>query len=302
VIVTAHSGAVCEAGNPSQRCDGEIIDVARRLRHRPDLIVAGHTHAQVNTTVNGVRIVQSSSNGTRFSIVDLERVSPEHVVVHVPSQPATYADEIVADSAVASLVARWDEAVGPRVNEVIASFPEPLRRDGVESALGNLIADAQRAAVGTQVAIMNNGGIRTDLERGEVTYTDLFRLQPFANSLVTMRLTGAQLQAALEHSLGSRGRPSVHVSGLLVDYDPTSPVGERIRSLRLENGTRVLPEERYSVAVNNFLAEGGSGFTMFHGGTEVLRTGIIDLDALIAYLRSTDPPPVPTTARFRIGG
>ena len=202
VIVTAHSGAFCDRADPAKDCRGEIVDVATRLKHRPDLIVSGHTHSQVNTVVNGIRIVQASSNGTRFSVVDLARISPDSVVAQVQMQPVTYADSVRADTVVGALVRRYEAEVGPKVKEVITTLPTPLTREGDEYALGNLIIDAQRAATGTQVAIMNNGGIRTELLAGPVRYEDLFRLQPFANTLVTMRLSGARLLQALENVVG----------------------------------------------------------------------------------------------------
>lgn len=296
VVVTAHSGAFCERDNP-QQCAGDIVDVARRLRNRPDLIVSGHTHSQVNTVVNGVPIVQGNSYGTRFSVVDLRRVSADSVAVHVVGQPTTFVDEISPDTAVHALVRRYEEEIGPRVNRVVTRLAQPLEREGGEYALGNLIADAQRAATGTQIAIMNNGGIRTPLAAGPVTYGDLFRLQPFANTLVTMQLTGAQLLSALEHAVKD-GDVDAHFSGIRLRYDPRAPRGQRIVSALLDNGEPVTRGGLYTVTVNDFLAEGGSGFDMFKQGRKLTRTGTVDLDALVQYLeRRPKPLPVPVTNR-----
>jgi 2',3'-cyclic-nucleotide 2'-phosphodiesterase/3'-nucleotidase/5'-nucleotidase len=299
VVVTAHSGAFCDRDDPSRGCEGEIVDVARRLRHRPDLIVSGHTHSLVNTVVNGIPIVQANSGGTRLSVVDLERISADSVAVRVVAQPTTFVDEVRPDSAIGALVAGYRRVIGPKLDEVVTVLARPLLREGGEYALGDVIADAQRAATGTQVSLMNNGGIRTELGAGPVRYTDLFRLQPFANTLVTMELTGKQLLAALEHALES-GRPDVHVSGVHVRYDPAAPEGRRVREATLEDGSPIRPDARYSVTVNDFMAEGGSGFTMLKEGADVVRTGIVDLDALIDYLRARPRPlPLPTPDRMR---
>lgn len=300
VVVTAHSGAFCDRGNPGLNCTGTIIEVAKRVRNRPDLIVSGHTHSQVNTVVNGIRIVQANTGGTRFSIVDLVRHGPDSVAVTVVAQPTTYADSVQPHARVAALVERHRLAVGPMVEEVVTHLRAPLRLEGPEWPVGNVIADAQRAATGTQVALMNNGGIRTDLPGGPVRYLDLFRLQPFANTLVTMRLTGAQLKRVMEQGLTRKGEPDTHVSGMRVQYDPSRPEGDRIIGLTLEGGAQVRPEGVYTVTVNDFMAEGGSGYTVLKEGAGIVHTGIVDLDALLAYLRAQPRPlPVPEADRFR---
>ncbi len=128
VIVTAHSGAFCSREDPSVDCRGDIVEVARRVTHRPDLIVSGHTHSVVNTVINGIRIVQAGSYGTRFSIVDLERVSADSVATHVPGQPITYVDEVRPDPAIVALVERHESEVRPLVERVITHLDEPLTR------------------------------------------------------------------------------------------------------------------------------------------------------------------------------
>ena len=298
VVVTAHSGAFCDRADPAQGCEGPIVRIAQRLRQRPDLIVSGHTHSRVNTVVNGVRIVQANTAGQRFSIVDLERVSPDSVATTV-TQPVAYTDSVAPSAPVARLVQRYAAEAGPKINELVTFLERPLRREGGEYALGNLIADAQRAATGTQISLMNNGGIRTELLAGPVRWGDLFRLQPFANTLVTMELTGAQLLQTLEHVVAGR-EPEAHVSGLAVRHDPQRPRGQRVLSAVLTSGDSVRAEGRYSVTVNEFMAEGGSGFSVLEQGQNVVRTGLVDLDVLVEYLRR-QPQPVPAPAMGRFG-
>jgi 2',3'-cyclic-nucleotide 2'-phosphodiesterase/3'-nucleotidase/5'-nucleotidase len=300
VVVTAHSGAFCDAPTYAVNCKGEIIDVAGRVKNRPDLIVSGHTHSRINTVVNGIPIVQANSSGTAFSVVDLELTSTGAVISRVVEQPTTYADSIAPDATVAALVQRYLQAVGPRINDVVTFLQTPLTREGDEYALGDIVADAQRAATKTQVAIMNNGGIRTELLAGPLRYGDAFRVQPFANTLVTLDLTGDQLLQTLEHGISGRS-PDIHVSGVKVRYDRSAPAGKRIVSAVLDSGAPVSPTGRYSVTVNNFMQEGGSGFTVLTRGSNVRRTGIVDLDALVAYLRSL-PQPAPAPATDRLVG
>ncbi len=294
VVVTAHEGGRCDQGG----CEGDIIEITRRLLHRPDLIVSGDSHTHLDTRVNGVVVVQANSGGTRFSVVDLERISRDSVAVRVTAQPTTFADRVEPDRAIGALVDEAAERIAPLVGREITTLAHPLEREGGEYALGNLIADAQRAATGTQAALMNNGGIRIDLPAGPVTYGDLYRLQPFQNTLVTVELSGGELLEAVEHALAG-GEPGAHVSGLLVEYDPGAPAGERVTSLVLETGASVSASQRYTVTVNDFMAEGGSGYDMFGPAGEQTLTGIVDLDALLEYLELLPSPlPVPASGRF----
>jgi 2',3'-cyclic-nucleotide 2'-phosphodiesterase (5'-nucleotidase family) len=295
VIVAIHEGAYCAQGG--EPCQGPVIEIAERLSQRPDLIVSGHSHTVLNLRAGGVPIVQAGSAGTRLSIVDLERISADSVSVVVREQPVTYTDRVDPDPAMAALLDRLVERYGPLLHEEITHLPEPLLRTASEYPLGNLIADAQRAATGVDIAAMNNGGIRTELRAGPVTYEDLFRVQPFANTLVTMDLTGAQVLAFLEQVL-SRGRPDAHVSGIRVRYAPGEAAGDRLRAAFTDDGSPIDPARTYRVAVNNFMAEGGDGFTVLLEGANVENTGIVDLDALIRHLRGLPAPTLPGAGRF----
>ena len=174
VIVTAHAGLMCDTG--MRNCRGEVVDWARRVTNKPDLIVAGHTHGLVNTVESGIPIVIAQDYSKKYSVIDLEKSADGKTQVRVRDQPTTVADKVRPDSAMAALVARYEQEIGPQVHRVIATLAAPLRRGGGEYALGHLVADAQRAAAGAQVAIMNNGGIRTDLEAGPLTFSELYQL------------------------------------------------------------------------------------------------------------------------------
>lgn len=304
VIVVAHSGAACdEAG----RCTGEIIDWARAMRHRPDLIVAGHTHRVVQTRVNGIPIVEAGSYGTRYAVVDLARVAPDSVHAWIRGIPVAYTDRVVPDSAVAARIEGHHAAIAPRLAVVVTTLAEPLHRGTTSAAgedrtgeypLGRLIADAQRAAGGTELALMNNGGIRIELPAGPLTWGTLFELQPFGNRLVRLRLGGAAIRAAAEHLLAGP-RPIAHLSGATVRFDPARPAGSRVLGITLDSGEAIRDERTYTITVNDFLAAGGDGFAMLLGAGERIEVGITDLDALVGYLRD-QPAPVraPEAQRF----
>ncbi|MRS05976.1 hypothetical protein EG832_22575, partial [bacterium] len=158
--------------------------------------------------------------------------------------------------------------------------------------MGDLIADAQKWKGGTQLAFMNPGGIRADIAYTtyphDITYGDFFTVQPFDNKLVTMTLTGSQIYALLEQQFKppQSSMKLLQQSGLIYHYNLSLPVGSRITSLTLTDGTPILADSTpYTLTCNEFLATGGDGFTVFLSGTNVTRIGVSDLDALIDYVQ-----------------
>lgn len=296
VIVVAHAGAICET--ETNGCSDEIIEWARRTTQKPDLIVAGHTHRVARTIENGIPIIETGSYSTRYGVVDLERVSADSVDAWIRGTPATWHWRVEPDSAVAALVERYAAEIRPLVERRIATIAEPLDRRPPEYALGRLIADAQRAAGNAQLALMNNGGIRAAIDEGVMTWGDAYNTHPFDNEVIVIRLTGAQVRAALEHALAS-GQPRVHLSGMIVHYAPDAPDGRRVQRITLDDGSDLRDDVVYAMAVNDFLAEGGDGYTMFADAQSHEPTGISDLDAFISYVESL-PQPVraPAEPRF----
>ncbi len=290
VVVVAHDGAFCDRDGASN-CKGEVVEFARRLREPVDAIVSGHTHSLVNTVVNGIPIVQSRSSGTAFSVIDLGPDGSRPQILDVLT------DSLAAEPIVAAMVQRDVAIVAPLVNRPIATIAENLVRAGTQYPLGNLVADAQRAEGKADVAVMNNGGIRANLREGPATYGSLFEVQPFANQLYRFTLSGAALRDYMEKLVANR--LNVHMSGAVVTFDSTAAAGSRVRSVRLADGAELKPDGEYTLVVNDFLATGGDGLGLGSAArrTEVLP--IVDLDALVAYLRSR-PQPVraPVDARF----
>src|SRR5512144_2136903 len=161
----------------------------------------------------------------------------------------------------------------------------------MEVPMGDLIADAQAWKGGTQIAFMNPGGIRADIAYTsyphDVTWGDVFTVQPFDNKLVTMTLTGNQIYAVLEQQFKppQSSMKLLQQSGLKYSFDLSKPVGSRIIGLTLTDGTPILPNDtKYTVTLNEFIATGGDGFSAFLGGTEVTRIGVSDLDAMLDYI------------------
>ena len=145
-----------------------------------------------------------------------------------------------------------------------------------------------RVQTGAQASIINNGSVRRDLPAAPLSWGVLFELQPFANALVTTEVTGVQLRAALENAV-SGGRPSAHISGMTVRWDPSAPEGSRVREIRLTDGRVVDDDDVVTLGLSEFLATGGDRYTSLAQG-RTTRTTMVDLDAVIAYLQSLPQP------------
>jgi 5'-nucleotidase len=314
IIVTIHQGApqtsYTGATDPSATLGSPIRNIVAALDGEVDLVVSGHSHSFSNALLPNadgtpVLVTQAFSASTAFADIDLEldRATGD-VVAKSASIVSTYSDVApgdVRDPEVQAIVSAAAERVAPLVNQVVAQVAGDATRTQTpagESALGNLIADSQRAATGTDFAFMNPGGIRADLlfaanpnlpadSDGAVLWGELFTIQPFGNSLVTMSLTGQQVYDLLNQQFAvSR---FLQISGLEYTYDNNLPASERVVEVR-QDGAAIDRAATYSVTVNNFIASGGDGFTVLLGGSDAVG-GDIDLDALIAYL-TAQPGPV----------
>ena len=175
-------------------------------------------------------------------------------------------DSITPDPAVETMLRGATQSVAGLVARPIATLAEDMPRRGDQYALGNLIADAQRIETHSDVAVMNNGGIRSDLRAGPLSYGTLFELQPFGNLLVQVTVRGKDLRAYIE-SFVAHGAPRVHVSGIVAHYDLTRPVGSRIVSVTV-GGAPLDDARQYTVAYTDFMATGGDGLGLASAATE----------------------------------
>ncbi|MFI5372803.1 MAG: bifunctional metallophosphatase/5'-nucleotidase, partial [Candidatus Eisenbacteria bacterium] len=294
VVVLAHAGESCD----SVGCQGEIFGLANRLDSGSvDLIVAGHTHQRVDTVIHGIPIVEAASSGRAIAVVDFVRLAGGRGRAVRARLETPWADVVTPDRDLATAVAHEQLAVDSITGRTVATLRTPLRRLGDEYPLGRLLADAYRNMGKTDVGLINNGGIRADLAAGPVSYGALFEVTPFQNRLLRLTLPAATLRDVLEHVLADR-TPQAHVSGLEVWYDPALPAGQRIKKIRWMNGRGLDARRTYTIAVPDFLADGGDGFAML-APLQRADVGLVDLDALIAYLRVL-PQPVSAPGQDRL--
>ena len=280
---------------------GDIVDIVTRLHDEVDVVVSGHWHSFTNAILNNrngkpILVTQAFSASTAYGDIDLEiSRATRDVVAKSAAIITTWADAgpgLAPDAEAAQLTAAAEAMVAPLVNQVIGIAASDITRSenaAGESALGNLIADAQRAAMNTDFAFMNPGGIRADVAVGEVTWGELFTVQPFGNSLVKMGLTGQQVYDLLNQQWA--GQPFARIlkiSGLSYVWDNALPAGNRVPAV-YQNGALIDKAATYSATVNSFLADGGDNFSVLRNGTARVG-GPLDLDALIAYIQGLPQP------------
>lgn len=307
IVVTIHQGTrQSYYGGPTDaelgQLEGSIADIVNRLDDEIDIVISGHAHSFTNALIpnqNGkeILVVQAFSRGTAYDDIDVTIDRRSRDIVEKSARiVTTYADVepgLSADENIAELVAEAEAAVAPLISRVIGSSVNGISRtanEAGESPLGNLIADAQRSKMATEFAFMNAGGIRSDIPAGDVSWGDLFTVQPFGNDLVTMDLTGAQIVRLLNQQWA--GQPYARilkVSGLTYTWDNALPEGDRIVEVRKADGSLLDMAATYSVTVNSFIAAGGDNYTVLTEGTNRV-IGVNDLEALIEYIQAMPQP------------
>jgi len=291
----------------------DLLNVVTRLDPEFDLVVSGHSHTFTNlfVTTNAskkVLVTQAFSASTAYGDIDLT-INPvtKDVVTASAKIVTTFADAApgnTPDPAAAALTSAAEARVAPLTSQIVGFASVSYTRDGGstgEETLGDVIADSQNLAEGTQFAFMNPGGIRADLTEpaggANITWNDLFTIQPFGNTLVSMHMTGAQIKAVLEQQWQGTSTKMLQISGFGYTWDNNGTQGNRIVEMHDGSGTPLDPNASYFITCNNFLATGGDGFTTFTGGTNQVG-GPIDLDAMIAYTESHNPLPLPMLGRI----
>lgn len=280
-------------------CDGltgRIAAINAGLHPEVDAVISGHTHALYECELGGRPVTSALSYGQMLTHLDLQ-LDPTtgDVVGHQVMSRVVSADN--ADPAIAARVEVYAAAVAAVANEPLGSTStlDRIPDAGGTSSLGRVVAEAILAgAPGAQVAVHNAGGVRADLS-GPITYSDAHRVLPFGNTIVTVELDGAELQALLEEQwTRTKGDSALQIAGATYAWDPTAPPGSRVRpgSVRI-GGEPLDPAATYRVATNSYLADGGDGYRGFAAGRNRL-DGAPLLDAFADYIRANtplNPPP-----------
>lgn len=308
-VLLTHDGSFardCATISAEQSVFGRLI---RDASPKIDAIFSGHTHTPYSCTISGRPVVQAGSFGSYLSHVAFDVDPLTNTLLGArsdlipltdgngsPSYPAAPGVTHIVDEAVRQADFLGTAPVGRIGADIVRGGTPPGSDRGVESQLGNLIADVMTWAVpSADLGLINPGGLRTDLmyrDDGTLNFREVASVQPFANTLVTVELTGDQLRRVLEQqwylSGGAELKRHLGVSDAFrYTYLPGNAPGSRIVSMTL-NGAPVDPTRLYTVVTINFLAAGGDGFSTFTESTEIVDTGRNDLQATIDYFAAVE--------------
>jgi 5'-nucleotidase len=313
VVLIHEGGAQTGTFNGCDGVSGAIVDIVNHFDSEVDVVISGHTHNAYNCKINNMLVTSAASFGRIVTDVDLtiDRATGEVTTMSANNNIVTR--DVPKDSFITALIAKYNAIAAPLANRVIGSITGNITRANNaagESALGDVIADGQLAATadpafgGAVVAFMNPGGIRADLTYagspvgegdGNVTYGEMFTVQPFGNSMVTLTLTGEQIDTLLEQQFVGCGQPTgaqkiLQVSaGFTYSWSLSAPACNKVNpSTIMINEVMVDPAASYRVTVNSFLADGGDNFSVLKLGTDRLG-GDVDTDAFEKYFVANSP-------------
>ncbi len=339
-VLLLHEGGTQAAAGPTPGVSdctgftGPLVPIVAGLNPEINVVISGHTHRFYscklpNSTGADTVVTSAGANGQLVTDIDytLDRrtgrftgVTAKNVIVEngVPDGDGGWRRDAAGnflrnpdtvDAAAKKVADKYRTAVAPIANRLVGSISADITRTATpagESPLGDVIADAQLAYTDAQIALMNPGGIRADLDAdqssggeayGQVTYGEAFTVQPFNNLVVTQSFTGAQLKNVLEQQFpGFGGQTTQRIlqvsAGLTYTWSASAPAGAKVGALAL-NGTPIDPAASYLVTTNDFLANGGDGFSNLTVGTGRVTAPGFDVDALVAYLAGGPIPPGP---------
>ncbi|CAL9518408.1 bifunctional metallophosphatase/5'-nucleotidase [Streptomyces sp. Tu 3180] len=318
----------CDSPGAGDGVSGPIADIAKNITPQVDALVTGHTHNAYVCTIpdpaGKPRTVTSAASFGRLytdTTLTYDRATGDIARTAVKSANHVVTRDVPKAPDMTALIGKWNTLAAPIGNRPIGYISGDIARDGTESPLGDLIADAQLAYgrtldPETDLALMNPGGIRASLTYaaggaegdGVVTFAEGFTVQPFANTVNLQDFTGAQLIQVLKEQVSGANTAAPKIlqisSGLTYTLDLTKTGADRVvtDSIRL-NGAAIDPTATYRVATNSFLAGGGDGFPTLGQGTNDL-VGLDDLAALERYLTAnssaTSPIAPPKADRITI--
>ncbi len=294
LVVAIHEGGTPSVASGKEEVTGRIVDIAKKLDPAIDVIISGHTHQEYVAYMSGKLVTQSGFYTRNVTSLRLQLDSKTKQIVSKRAVNVPVINALIKpDPDIDAIVQKAVKDVDPIAKQKISTIDKEITRDmtpGGETPMGNLIADSQRAALKTDFAFMNPGGVRANQQAGDITYGSLFTIQPFGNIMVKIDMTGDQVYKVLEQQWKDPNRVRIlHISGLSYTWDNSKPFNSKIVEVRGPDGKPIDKTKTYSVAVNNFLQAGGDGFSVFIDGKNLVG-GPIDLDALIEYMQAQPQP------------
>jgi 5'-nucleotidase / UDP-sugar diphosphatase len=286
-------------GIPGRQSSTGTADVARNLQKDielaqkipgVDVIVTGHAHQGTPQPLvsNGTLIISTDAYTVQLGKLEIAyNKKSDKITDYKNTLNYLYDDEVADDSATLNAINSWKQKVKTITNEKVCNTSMALTRlYGEESLLGNMVADAMLYAFPeNDFALTNSGGLRQDIDAGEVTVGNLISAFPFPNTVVQLELKGSNLKTLFEHGAGLTNGILQVSKGVEVVYDEQKPSGSRIVLCKIR-GQLLDNNKTYKVLTSNFLADGGDGFLAFKKAESKKKTNVEILQTMIAYLKT----------------
>lgn len=234
----------------------EVDSVLASKEKAIDVIIGGHSHTPlfVPKRVNHTVICQAGANSRYLGELRLQvDLDGDSLLSYSGRLVETVNGVLPADQRVATVVDSLEEIVSSTLNQVIGTLAVRWKRKyNQESNIGNWHADAMRRFGKTDIALLNSGSLRKDMDSGAIRIRDIWEINPFGNELATFTVDGAQLKRMIEWQLSDK-QDLVQISGLTYTFDSKRPEGHRFISA-LVNKKSIDPHREYSITVNSFTA------------------------------------------------
>lgn len=279
-----------------------------------DAVIGGHTHQEQENNKSQPVVIQPASYGSLLADIDITYDKAEDKVVsvsarNIPAQDVWNECGATPNQEVANIVNAAEQAAEVEGQKVVATIDDDFYRGvnsngvaggnrGAESSLNSLLADValdginEQTSLNADIGVMNAGGVRDDLESGDVTFAEAYGVQPFGNSMGVVEISGAELKGVMEQQWRSEtggDRPTLILGfseNVEYSYDPEAPLGKRITHVRV-NGEDLDEARNYRVAGASFLLGEGDAYTQFNtqsGDNVIEDSGIMDVDIFNRYL------------------
>ena len=249
-----------------------------------DAVISAHTHQRVSGMVNGKPLVQAYKHGRSFAKLTFVFDENNKLVSAEPFLDNLYdrADTLKDDANMLTIYERYNNELDPVLGKVLGKTTVDLDHDRYAgpSLLGEWACEIMKDKAGVQIAMTNGGGLRIPVPAGEITAGILYEVMPFDNTLYTMKLSGADIKANIEHGIMNDEIGWIQIAGVRVTYNSKAEAGNRITSMVLEDGTVVEMDNYYTVVTNDFMFTGGDKYN-FKNSKDGLDTFIPIRDALM---------------------
>ena len=293
-----------------------------------DIVVGGHSHSLLSNTdekAEGpyptmvdnpggykVPVVQAGSYSKYLGDLTVN-FDDNGVVKSAKGDPILIDSKFKPDETVLARVKEMGKPIEELKAKIIGKTEAPIdgTRDSCrakECEMGDLVADAMLDRVkgqGVTIAITNGGGLRASIDAGDVSMGEAITVLPFQNTVATFQIKGADISAALENGLSQieeKGGRFPQVAGMKFSFDKSRPVGSRLSVVEVKEGEAYVPldaAKTYNVVTNNFMRNGGDGYSVFKTKAENAYDYGPGLETVLAdYLTANNPYKPKTDGRI----